>query len=87
METLFKPTPIVFNTLSLIQNYNNFIACAGSDIEFDAKVYLLYEIPTSLLARRFSNYDGCNSGTSSSGPMAIDIKNDCKFKIMVGFIS
>jgi len=30
------------------------VAVAGSDINLDAQVYLLYEMPTSLLARRFN---------------------------------
>ncbi len=71
METLYKPIPIVFNnTLGLIQNYtNSFIAVSGSDIDLDAKVYLLYEIPLSLLARRFNCF--------TNG------KNDNKLNILV----
>ena len=32
----------------------------SSDINLDAQVYLLYEMPTSLLARRF-NYEKCET--------------------------
>ncbi len=72
METLYKPIPIVFNnTLGLIQNYtNSFIAVAGTDIDLDSKVYLLYEIPISLLARRFNCFTG---------------KNDNKLNILVSW--
>lgn len=48
---LFKPIPLVFNTALFSQN--NFVAVAATDINLNSQVYLLYEIPTSLLARRF----------------------------------
>ena len=56
METLFKPIPLIFNNPCGLTQSANCLSVAGGDINLDAQVYLLYEIPTSLLARRF-NYD------------------------------
>jgi len=53
MDTLFRPIPLVFNSFGFSQN--NFITVAGCDINLNSQVYLLYEMPTSLLARRFND--------------------------------
>ena len=53
MDALLRPIPLVFNSYGL--THNTCLAVAGSDINLDAQVYLLYEIPTSLLARRFNH--------------------------------
>ena len=52
---LCKPTPLVFNSFlaSAQASSSSFVAVAGSDISKGAQVFLLYEIPVSLLARRF----------------------------------
>jgi len=67
MDTLFKPIPLLLNTHGGVTstmgsqvNGSNCVTVAGSDINLDAQVYLLYEMPTSLLARRF-NYDKSES--------------------------
>ena len=63
MDTLFKPIPLLFNThtsamttpIPMVNTQSDkCLAVAGSDINLDAQVYLLYEMPTSLLARRFN---------------------------------
>lgn len=52
MNFIYKPTTnAVFNTISDYQNH--FISVAATDINMDSQVYLLYEIPTTLLAKRF----------------------------------
>ncbi|CAF0708679.1 unnamed protein product [Brachionus calyciflorus] len=55
LNYLLKPIPITFSYQS------QFIIMAGSDINLDAQVYLLYEIPIALLARRFrdNKFDNC----------------------------
>jgi hypothetical protein len=66
MDTLFKPIPLLLNTHGGVTSTmgsahgNNCVTVAGSDINLDAQVYLLYEMPTSLLARRF-NYEKCEN--------------------------
>jgi hypothetical protein len=52
-QSLYRPIPLVFNSYLMTQN--NFIAVAGSDISLNAQVFLLYEIPVTLLARRFTD--------------------------------
>ena len=42
-----------FNINSYPTSFNDFIALAGSDISQSSQVYLLYEMSTDLLARRF----------------------------------
>ena len=60
MDALLRPIPLVFNSYALTQHqspqHHNCLVVAGSDINVDAQVYLLYEMPTSMLAKRF-NYD------------------------------
>ena len=67
MDTLFKPIPLLLNThggltstIGSQAHGSNCVTVAGSDINLDAQVYLLYEMPTSLLARRF-NYEKSES--------------------------
>lgn len=48
---------------------SSFIAFAGSEINVDSKVYLLYDVPMALLAKRFHDLD----------------KIDDKIRILVGF--
>jgi len=55
---LYRPIPLFFNTLALNchqHQQQNFVTIAGSDINQDAQVYLLYEIPITLLAKRFND--------------------------------
>ena len=48
---LYKPIPLGFN--SYFFNQNELISIAGSNINADDKVYLVYEMPISVLAKRF----------------------------------
>jgi hypothetical protein len=50
----------------------NFVSVAGADINTNSQVFLLYEIPTYLLARRFM-------------PVVSSVPHEAKFKIMVSF--
>lgn len=51
INCLLKPIPIMFS--QTFAYHNQFVTSAGSDINMDAQVYLLYEVPVVLLARRF----------------------------------
>ncbi|RNA00525.1 MDS1 and EVI1 complex locus EVI1-like, partial [Brachionus plicatilis] len=53
INCLLKPIPIMFS--QTFAYHNQFVTSAGSDINLDAQVYLLYEVPVTLLARRFIN--------------------------------
>lgn len=53
LSTLFKPIPLSASTTSTPYLPNDFITIAGSDINQTSQVYLLYEVPTDLLAKRF----------------------------------
>lgn len=58
---LFKPVPLaaMFNQSSSSAAHSHiltqFVAVAGSDISQDAQVFLLYDMPIHLLARRFAH--------------------------------
>lgn len=47
---LCKPIPITPSSCAIPSEY---ISIAGSDINSTSQVYLLYEVPTDLLAKRF----------------------------------
>ena len=52
INSLYKPIalPALQTNNSLLPQQNDFISIAGSDINQTSQVYLLYEIPTDLLA-------------------------------------
>ena len=53
MENLYKPIPLAFNSIGFPQI--NIITVAGTNISLNAQAYLLYETPTTLLARQFND--------------------------------
>lgn len=53
-----KSMSVSTNMNDLHLDHRYFISCAGCDITKDARVNLLYEIPLTLLARRFIAEDG-----------------------------
>lgn len=58
LNYLYKPIPILFNSMvpSLAAAAGtSFVSFAGTDINLDSKVYLLYDMPTCFLARRFND--------------------------------
>jgi hypothetical protein len=76
MNYLYKPTPLSAQQSSTNSNNNyqtDFVTIAGSDINQYAQVYLLYEMSTDLLAKRFLLNDS--------------IRNLEKFKLLVSYLT
>ena len=76
MKYLYKPTPLSAQSSTNSNSSNNyqtdFVTIAGSDINQYAQVYLLYEMSTDLLAKRF---------------LLNDSRNLEKFKLLVSYLT
>jgi hypothetical protein len=82
LNCMYKPMPtLMFDSYAsaAMSGRSGLIATAGCDINANAQVYLLYEMPVTMLAKRFL--------TASSGSQSDGLEHECaKLEVISYFL-